>query len=94
MPARAGAARAEESPGTTSQGTPAASSASASSPPRPSTKGSPPLRRTTRFPSRAASIIIRWMVSCLMAGVPARLPTKKQCALRARASARPSTSAS
>ena len=34
-------------PGTTSNGMPAARSASASSPPRPNTNGSPPLRRTT-----------------------------------------------
>ena len=41
-------------PGTTRNGTPAAASASASSPPRPNTNGSPPLRRSTRRPPRAA----------------------------------------
>ena len=46
-PAYAGAAMALVMPGTTSNGTPAAASASASSPPRPNTNGSPPLSRTT-----------------------------------------------
>ena len=44
MPARAGAASAELIPGTISNGIPAATSASASSPPRPNTKGSPPFK--------------------------------------------------
>ena len=44
MPASAGAATAVVTPGTTSYGTPAAFSASASSPPRPSTNGSPGLQ--------------------------------------------------
>ena len=47
--------QADVTPGTTSKGTPAARRASASSPPRPNTKGSPPLSRTTRFPSRPFS---------------------------------------
>ena len=47
MPAYAGAAIALVMPGTTSKGTPASMSASASSPPRPNTNGSPPLSRTT-----------------------------------------------
>ena len=38
-------------PGTTSTGTPAARSAAISSPPRPNTNGSPPLRRTTCRPA-------------------------------------------
>ena len=42
-------------PGVTSNGMPAAARASHSSPPRPKTNGSPPLRRTTRLPSRAFS---------------------------------------
>ena len=46
-PAAAGPARAELTPGTTVNGTPAAARASASSPPRPNTKGSPPFSRTT-----------------------------------------------
>ena len=53
MPAYAGAAIAEVMPGTTSKGTPAAESASASSPPRPKTNGSPPFSRTTNRPARA-----------------------------------------
>ena len=52
MPAYAGAAIADVTPGSTSNGTPAATSASASSPPRPKTNGSPPFSRTTRLPSR------------------------------------------
>ena len=52
MPAYAGAATPAVTPGTSSNGTPAAASASASSPPRPNTNGSPPLRRTTRLPAR------------------------------------------
>ena len=47
---------AEDTPGTTSNGTPADASSSASSPPRPNTYGSPPFRRTTRLPSRAFEI--------------------------------------
>ena len=60
----AGAAMALDSPGTTSNGTPAAARASASSPPRPKTNGSPPLRRTTRLPRRAARTSSAWIVSC------------------------------
>ena len=45
IPAYAGAAIGEVIPGTTSHGNPASSKASASSPPRPKTNGSPPLRR-------------------------------------------------
>ena len=39
IPAAAGTAATDETPGTTSNGTPASASASASSPPRPKTKG-------------------------------------------------------
>jgi len=53
MPAYAGTATAALTPGTTSNGMPACTSAAASSPPRPKTKGSPPFSRTTRHPSRA-----------------------------------------
>ena len=48
-----GTATAELTPGTISKRIPASASASASSPPRPKTKGSPPLSRTTSLPSRA-----------------------------------------
>ena len=51
-------------PGTTSNGTPAAMHASASSPPRPNTKGSPPLRRTTRFPAVPFSTSSALICSC------------------------------
>ena len=61
MPAAAGAATALVTPGTTSYGTPARCSASASSPPRPNTNGSPPFSRTTRRPRRAARIISAWI---------------------------------
>ncbi len=75
MPASPGAATAVETPGTTSQGIPAAASARASSPPRPKTNGSPLLSRTTRSPRSARRIISRSMVACEMEGRPARLPT-------------------
>ena len=55
MPAAAGTASALVTPGTTSTGTPAAMHARTSSPPRPSTNGSPPLSRTTRWPACARS---------------------------------------
>ena len=48
------AATAAVTEGTTSKGTPASAKASASSPPRPKTYGSPPLRRTTLFPCSAS----------------------------------------
>ena len=51
MPASAGAAVAEETPGSTVTGMPAAAQACHSSPPRPSTKLSPPLNRTTVRPA-------------------------------------------
>ena len=55
---------AAETPGTTSNGIPARASASASSPPRPKTNGSPPLRRTTVALARASatsrSLISAW----------------------------------
>ncbi len=94
MPASAGAASADDTPGTTSKATPAARSASASSPPRPSTNGSPALSRTTRRPRRAARIISEWIVSCRNDGLPARLPTEKRCAWRASATMAGGTSAS
>ena len=64
MPARAGTAIGLVSPGTTVTGTPAARQASTSSKPRPNTKLSPPLNRTTRFPASARSTMIRLISSC------------------------------
>jgi hypothetical protein len=73
--ASAPAAIAELTPGTTSKRMPAAASASASSPPRPNTNGSPPLRRTTLLPRRAARTINQLMNCWRTCGRPARLPT-------------------
>ena len=53
--AAAGTAAIELTPGTTSNGMPASASASASSPPRPNTNGSPPFSRTTSRPRGRAS---------------------------------------
>jgi hypothetical protein len=64
MPAAAGTATAEVTPGTTSNGTPACASAEASSPPRPKTNGSPPLSLTTRFPARASAISSALISDC------------------------------
>ncbi len=55
MPAYAMAPMALVMPGTTSNGMPASARASASSPPRPNTNGSPPLSRTTDPARRPAS---------------------------------------
>src|SRR5579875_1245271 len=55
----------------TSKPIPAAASASASSPPRPKTNGSPPFKRTTRFPSRASRIRSCVISSCESACAPA-----------------------
>ncbi len=64
IPAYSSAAMGDVIPGTNSKGTPAASSASPSSPPRPKTNGSPPFSRTTRFPSlpsrTSMSLISSW----------------------------------
>ena len=54
MPAYAGTASAELTPGTTSNSTPLSRRNSASSPPREKRKGSPPFRRTTFFPDLAS----------------------------------------
>ena len=75
MPAYAAAPMALVMPGTTSNGIPAAASASASSPPRPNTNGSPPLRRTTRFPARPSSTSSSLVCSWLSAAAPGSLPT-------------------
>src|SRR3954469_2027535 len=66
-------------PGTTSNGMPAALSASASSPPRPKTNGSPPLRRTTVCPRRARSISSSLIAACSREP-PGRLPTSTSSA--------------
>src|SRR5438874_2722034 len=47
---------AELTPGSTAKGRPAPARASASSPPRPKTNGSPPFRRTTPFPHMLAAV--------------------------------------
>ena len=57
IPAYAGTAIAELTPGTISNRIPASASACASSPPLPNTKGSPPFSRTTTLPARAAAIM-------------------------------------
>src|SRR5258708_16198646 len=61
-------------PGMIRNGTPAALSASASSPPRPNTHGSPPLSRKTRFPARASSMGRLGMSPSLGGGQPPRFP--------------------
>jgi hypothetical protein len=72
MPAYAGAARADEIPGTTWKAMPSATSASASSDPRPKTNGSPPLRRTTRRPACACPT--SWaLISSWRGAVPVQL---------------------
>ena len=76
MPTAAGTPKAEETPGTTSQRTPARVSASASSPPRPNTKGSPPFKRTTVGLRRPCSTRRRLISACPAApGLSGRLPT-------------------
>ena len=70
MPATAGAAIAEVTPGITSQGTPACDSASASSPPRPNRKGSPPFNRTTVAPARP------WVMSSALMSSWRAAPTR------------------
>ena len=62
-------------PGPTSNATPCSRHSCASSPPRPKTNGSPPLRRTTDLPSRAIATIRRSVSSCSIATDPGALPT-------------------
>ena len=83
-------------PGTMRKRTPAAASASASSPPRPNTSGSPPFSRTTRWPSRARRISRSLMRSCGVRRPPARLPTgsSRACGASARISGETSASCS
>ena len=65
MPADSGTAAIDETPGTSSNGTPARTSASASSPPRPKTNGSPPFSRTTRRPrlpcATSSALMSSWL---------------------------------
>ena len=76
MPAAPAAAMADDTPGTTSTGIPAARQASASSPPRPNTKGSPPLSLTTSRPAPACStsspLITDWARQWRRADLPAK----------------------
>ena len=83
-------------PGMMRKRTPAAASASASSPPRPNTSGSPPFSRTTRWPSRARRISRSLMRSCGVRRPPARLPTgsSRACGASARISGETSASCS
>ena len=76
IPAYAGAAIADVMPGTTSKSMSAATNVSASSPPRPNTKGSPPLRRITFLPSRAFSTSNALISSCENVFSPGRFPAK------------------
>ncbi len=95
MPAYAGAAIALVTPGTTSKSTPAASSASASSPPRPNTNGSPPFNRTMHAPVRPCSTSVALISSWLIVARPGALPTSTSCApagARGRSAAVPSRS--
>ena len=75
IPAYAAAPMALVMPGTTSKAMPAAASASASSPPRPNTNGSPPLRRTTHPAVRPRStrtwLICSWVRSTRPGAFPA-----------------------
>jgi hypothetical protein len=75
IPAYAGAAIAEVTPGTISKGIPRFDRYSASSPPRPKMKGSPPLSRQTIFPSAAPFASRRLIPSCGSVWAPPTLPT-------------------
>ncbi len=66
MPTAPGTLMELEMPGTTVHGMPCSASAAASSMPRPKTKGSPPLRRTTAFPALACSMSALLMASWAM----------------------------
>jgi len=74
MPTDSGTAAIDETPGTSSNGTPARTSASASSPPRPKTNGSPPFSRTVISPRRPYSTrqasISSWVIACRLARLP------------------------
>ena len=89
MPAYAGPAIADVTPGTISNGMPASASSSASSPPRPNTNGSPPLSRTTVRPVRACSISSSLMRCCPARALTRTLPDVDELARAARASEAP-----
>ena len=93
-PLSAGPASALDRPGTTSKGTPARARASASSPPRPNTNGSPPFSRTTRSPRHASRMSSRSVALCGELPAASPLPTSTRRALAASAKTRGSTSAS
>src|SRR5579859_6939532 len=80
MPAAIGAASDEETPGTISKDTPASANASASSPPRANTNGSPPFSRTTHSPARPRSTSIALMSACGTGAEPRALPTSMRSA--------------
>ena len=74
MPAYAGTAVAELTPGITSKGISYSASSSASSPPLPNIKGSPPLSLTTVLPSSALWIMSLFISSCGRVLSPPFLP--------------------
>ncbi len=80
MAAAASAAKPAVTPGMTRKGMPAAASVIASSPPRPNTKGSPPLSRSTRWPARASatsrSLISAWSRRRLAAALAGKLEAR------------------
>jgi hypothetical protein len=81
IPANASAPKIADTPGTTSNGTPASAQALASSPPRPNTYGSPPLSRTTVLPSAASRRSSAVVSSCVRVGASwPRLPTSMRSA--------------
>ena len=60
---------------------PSRASASASSPPRPKTYGSPPFSRSTRRPALASAISSAVISSCGIDGCPPRFPDEEQLGL-------------
>ena len=80
MPAAAGTAKAEGTPGTTCTGTPASRRRESSSPPRPKRKGSPPFKRTTCRPAWAFSNKRRPISSWGTLWWPGSLPTSSSSA--------------
>ena len=75
IPLYAGTAMEDVTPGTISYGISFSVRSSSSSPPLPKRNGSPPLRRTTRFPFRASSRSTWLMPSCGIVCLSARFPT-------------------
>jgi hypothetical protein len=80
MPAAAGALSALDTPGTTATSTPASRSASASSPPREATNGSPLFNRTTSRPARPNATNKALTSSCASARRPGISPTQRRSA--------------